>query len=161
MEAPRTSERREDRPLASGEARDTAPLRGEGRQRAIKSAVQEFANDTQGLLHHVYRTPPMLCAAPEESLDFLTAVPEDDDVGRRPVAEETAPALSKTARKRRKAAHDDLRARFQEALKKSREARLAMPKPRPRPGSAMSRPHKMTRSRIGESVMRLRRDRSP
>lgn len=45
------------------------------------------------------------------------------------MAEETAAPLSKTARKRQKVAHDDLCARFQKALKKSREARMPTSRP--------------------------------
>jgi hypothetical protein len=36
----------------------------------IQKFVHEFGNDTTGLLHFVYRTPPMLQAAPEEFLVF-------------------------------------------------------------------------------------------
>lgn len=42
--------------------------------RAVKSAVRQYGNDTAGLLHHVYRTPPMLKAAPGELLDFDTRI---------------------------------------------------------------------------------------
>lgn len=37
---------------------------------AIKSAIHAFGNNTAELLHHVYRTPPMLKAAPGEPLSF-------------------------------------------------------------------------------------------
>lgn len=36
----------------------------------LKSLVKEYANFTAELLHHVYTTPPMLKAAPGETLDF-------------------------------------------------------------------------------------------
>jgi len=36
----------------------------------VKWAVRQFGADTQDLLHHVYRTEPMLRAAPEDLLDF-------------------------------------------------------------------------------------------
>jgi len=43
---------------------------------AMRRAVREFGADTPGLLHHVYRTRPMLHAAPLDMLDFSRAVPE-------------------------------------------------------------------------------------
>jgi len=98
---------------------------------AVRSAVHDFANDTSGLLHHVYRTPPMLRAAPEERLDFTTVVPEDDEPVPAKTEETPQPPLSKTARKRRKQAHNALRVRFQEALRKSRRTRPSKVKPRP------------------------------
>jgi hypothetical protein len=37
---------------------------------AVRNAVHEFGSDTASLLRHVYLTPPMLRAAPEDRLDF-------------------------------------------------------------------------------------------
>ena len=93
---------------------------------AVRTAVREFANDTSALLHRVYRTPPMLRAAPGESLDFSTGA-ETSEV---PVTE-PQPSLSESEQMRRKAAHDALRDRFQEALAKRRRERAARKKPRP------------------------------
>ena len=42
----------------------------------LKADVRQFGQDTQGLLHYVYRTEPMLSAAPNELLDF-TVVTQD------------------------------------------------------------------------------------
>lgn len=36
----------------------------------LKKTIREFGKDTPELLHHVYRTRPMVCAAPDEYLDF-------------------------------------------------------------------------------------------
>ncbi len=47
-------------------------------QLAIKRTVRLFGNDTSSLLHYVYGTPPMLHAAPNDLLDFATAVPRKD-----------------------------------------------------------------------------------
>lgn len=41
---------------------------------AVQKYVREFGNDTYGLLDFVYKTEPMLRAAPEELLDFRHAV---------------------------------------------------------------------------------------
>jgi hypothetical protein len=49
--------------------------------RAIGLAVKAYHNDTHALLQHVYRTPPMLAAAPREVLTFQRkegAVPSKD-----------------------------------------------------------------------------------
>jgi len=40
---------------------------------AVRRAVASFGSDTSGLLHYVYRTAPMLRAAPNDSLDFALA----------------------------------------------------------------------------------------
>ena len=37
---------------------------------AIQSSVHQFGSDTEGLLHFVYKTAPMLQASPGETLDF-------------------------------------------------------------------------------------------
>lgn len=41
----------------------------------VDSSVHKFKKDTSSLLEHVYRTEPMLKAAPGEFLDFTSAVP--------------------------------------------------------------------------------------
>lgn len=41
----------------------------------LKRDIHKYGKDTPGLLDHVYRTPPMLNAAPMELLDFRTAIP--------------------------------------------------------------------------------------
>jgi hypothetical protein len=61
---------------------------------AICRSVREFGHDTSSLLHFVYQTPPMLHAAPGESLVFPTKAHV-----RVPAA--TAPPLSVKALKRR------------------------------------------------------------
>lgn len=41
----------------------------------VKRAIREFGNDTYALLHHVYKTPPMLRAAPGDGLSFAPDEP--------------------------------------------------------------------------------------
>lgn len=41
--------------------------------RAVRQAVHEYHNDTTALLHHVYRTAPMLNAAPGEILELASS----------------------------------------------------------------------------------------
>lgn len=45
---------------------------------SVQQYVQKFGNDTYGLLDFVYKTMPMLNAAPEEVLDFITAANIDE-----------------------------------------------------------------------------------
>ncbi len=67
--------------------------------RAIKIGVHEHHNDTSSLLHHVYRTAPMLAAAPGEELAFHARV-EDD---RQAIASQPdLPEISKTQLKKLK-----------------------------------------------------------
>jgi hypothetical protein len=91
--------------------------------RAVKLVVKDLGNDTYGLLHHVYSTLPMRKAAPEEPLDFSMATAEPEELTLPPEGEPPQEQLSKTARKRRQQAHDALRLRFQETLKKRRQRR--------------------------------------
>ena len=49
-------------------------------QSTLSRAIHEFGSDTASLLRHVYRSAPMVNAAPEEVLDFATAVRETREV---------------------------------------------------------------------------------
>jgi len=46
---------------------------------ALKGLIHEFGDDTTSLLHHVYRTRPMLEAAPGEFLSFKIETFEEED----------------------------------------------------------------------------------
>jgi hypothetical protein len=46
---------------------------------ALKGLIHKFGDDTTSLLHHVYRTPPMLGAAPGEPLSFKSKTFEEED----------------------------------------------------------------------------------
>ena len=54
---------------------------------AIKFAIRDFGQDTQALLDYVYKTKPMLKAAPGESLDFKVAIwtPRPETVAEGPI----------------------------------------------------------------------------
>jgi len=96
----------------------------------VSRAVREFGNDTQRLLSFVYRTRPMLRAAPGENLDFYAVVAEVvPQPGR--VAEPEA-QYTKKAEKRRKTALDELRSRIQQRLRErlGRVTVAANPAPR-------------------------------
>lgn len=48
----------------------------------LKLEVHRFGKDTRSLLDHVYKTAPMLQAAPDETLDFSVAVKQEPRVDR-------------------------------------------------------------------------------
>jgi hypothetical protein len=102
---------------------------------AVKKAVHEYGSDTYMLLHEVYRTPPMLHAAPEEELDFKWAIPacrgDLDNVKDELMTSPThAQPLSKKARQRRIA---ELRERVQKKLHDSIDnSKLVSADPPPR-----------------------------
>lgn len=58
--------------------------------RAVRMSVKAYKNDTYSLLHHVYRTGPMLSAAPGEVLVFQPKAEPD-----RHAAEPELPSISK------------------------------------------------------------------
>lgn len=99
--------------------------------RAIRNAVHKFGDDTNSLLHHVYKTAPMLRAAPGEPLDFRfagTVVAEP--IPAYNAAPQAAP-LSTKEKKRRKEAIASLRAKIQERLRMPKGPELVAP-PAPR-----------------------------
>ena len=94
--------------------------------RSVAGAVRAFGSDTSALLHHVYRTPPMLRARPGDHLGLCSGVEGVE-------TEEPAPAepfpeikLSKTRVKK-------MREEVQRRLARKRETqRAVVPQPAPR-----------------------------
>ncbi len=78
---------------------------------AVRNAVQRYGHDTYGLLHHVYATEPMVCAAPGEILDF-TIVRQQRPRSTPP----EPPQLSIKKKKKRKERMAELRQRLNAAL---------------------------------------------
>jgi hypothetical protein len=100
--------------------------------RALRKAVHEFGDDTTSLLHYVYRTPPMLAAAPGEPLGFDLPSPEEEEdsvetepMSIEPSVREAKPMepLSKKTKERRKAAIKSLRERIEARLAEKRAER--------------------------------------
>jgi hypothetical protein len=79
--------------------------------RPLQRALKEFGTATNDLLHFVYRTPPMLHAAPREALDFTTVVPRD--INHAELPGETPP-LTEKQRKRRAERLREIRAKAAE-----------------------------------------------
>jgi hypothetical protein len=96
---------------------------------AIKRAIRQFGSDTPSLLHEVYRTRPMLHAAPGDILRFepveRVAEPQVD------AYESPSPAVPKQMRAH-KAALRALRERVQRSLASPRTAETISPSPPPR-----------------------------
>jgi hypothetical protein len=100
-------------------------------RRRVRKAVKDFGKDTQALLDAVYRTRPMLRAAPGEPLRFDDLnTPEYADRVSEPQPDHQP--LSRKAEKRRADAIAALRTRIQERLRERREGRVAPPQPPPR-----------------------------
>ena len=78
---------------------------------AIKKTIHDFGNDTAELLHYVYRTRPMVQAAPGEYLSFVFSE-EEEDISKNEELESSEaekPHLSVRQKKLRKAAIEKLR----------------------------------------------------
>jgi hypothetical protein len=103
--------------------------------RAIRHAIRRFGSDTSELLHYVYTTPPMLRAAPGETLEFANDPDkENEESVIAPTAEHettqsgggaTVEAIpkSKTRKKRElEALRERVRMRLQEAKQQKRPA---------------------------------------
>ncbi|WP_457571500.1 hypothetical protein [Desulfovulcanus sp.] len=96
----------------------------------IKRGIRKFGADTQGLLDYVYKTEPMLKAAPEELLSFEglseEKLPIDDSAGSEEI-------LSAKAKKKRKQKIEALRKKFKERLTQKRASKkLVTPPTSPR-----------------------------
>ncbi|MDZ7758873.1 MAG: hypothetical protein U5L00_01265 [Desulfovermiculus sp.] len=99
---------------------------------AIKYAVHKYGRDTEALLHDVYKTKPMLYAAPKEHLDFTKAVTEPFSNNGEP--EKNEKELSIRQQKKRKAELNSIKEGFQAKLaeKKKRRERKRSVQPSPR-----------------------------
>ncbi len=96
--------------------------------RRVRLAVKTHGRDTASLLDYVYRTRPMLKAAPREELDF-SAQARSNPVSHEP----SRPSLTHKEKKRRKQKLFDLRSRFRaRAHERRRESRLVSPPTSPR-----------------------------
>ncbi|MBU0992139.1 MAG: hypothetical protein KJ737_06560 [Proteobacteria bacterium] len=92
---------------------------------AIQKFVLKFGSDTRGLLDYVYKTEPMLRAAPEDVLDFsAVAIPT------KKIEEETAKQeLTERQKKKKKEAWEDLKKRFQEKMQNRPKKKRIKPPP--------------------------------
>lgn len=112
---------------------------------AIRRTVREFGTDTVGLLHHVYKTPPMLRAAPGESLDFHPLPPDEAVPGEKKTVTEPLPSLSKTKLKK-------LRERVEKKLAEPSPGRWVEPSPPPRFDEIFERGSEWLDSLAGEPI---------
>ncbi len=97
---------------------------------AIKHGIRKFGSDTQGLLDYVYKTKPMLKAAPEEFLSF-ESVSENKLTNDN--SDESEACLSAKAKKKREEKIKALRKKFKEKLAQKRDSKkLVSPTTKPR-----------------------------
>jgi hypothetical protein len=94
--------------------------------REVRSVVRQYGNDTAGLLHFVYRTPPMLSAAPGETLDLLGAETREPETSAGEWTGAPLPEISKTRVKKLQAL---VKERQEE---RRRRVKLVPPEPSPR-----------------------------
>jgi hypothetical protein len=101
--------------------------------RAIRRAVHEFGNDTSSLLHYIYNTAPMRCAAPNEHLSFVAVkeTPATYEI-KKEVIDETTPTLSTKGKKIRKERLELLKEKINKKLQERRLQRTVSPIPAPR-----------------------------
>jgi len=94
----------------------------------IKQGIRKFGADTQGLLDYVYKTKPMLKAAPEEFLSF-----EDLSEEKLPTdgADESEEILSAKAKKRRKQKIKAPREKFRKRLAQKKASKKLVTPPTP------------------------------
>lgn len=95
---------------------------------AVQRYVRQFGNDTAALLDYVYKTRPMLNAAPEEPLDFslvYSSPDESDEV----VSESEVPSPSARQLKKRKAKLKALKERINQKLNKEVGKYRSRPRP--------------------------------
>ena len=116
----------------------------------MNRSVREFGNDTQSLLGFVYRTRPMLRAAPGENLDFNAVVAE---VGPQPgrVGEPEA-QYTKKAEKRRRVALEELRSRIQQRLRERLGRVTVAANPAPRYDEVSRRANASSEDIAGEAL---------
>ncbi len=109
------------------EVYNTLPLEISG---IIKKAVKQYGKDTAELLHYIYRTRPMICAAPGEELCF-----DFEDEKQEWIEEETEEAekLSVKRKRLKKEAVENLKNEMASRLEKSlkeKQARKEYTQPR-------------------------------
>ena len=91
----------------------------------LARAVQEHGADTADLLRHVYLTPPMLAARPNDVLDFTSAI----ELGEPPA--QSVPRIRRTRaeKRRRTAAFEAGRTKIQHLIAKRRSVRAVLDPP--------------------------------
>ncbi|MGA3085722.1 MAG: hypothetical protein ABSE95_13150 [Thermodesulfobacteriota bacterium] len=98
----------------------------------VKRLIHLFGDDTTSLLHHVYRTRPMLEAAPEEFLTFKVETLEEESQSEvLSKASDVMTLYQTSSKKKRKADMNNLKEKIQAKLteKKLQKQQIVMSKP--------------------------------
>lgn len=91
----------------------------------IGKFVHQFGSDTKGLLHYIYKTPPMVTAAPGEILDFSKILSEIRTEA--PVETDDTCKLSARQMKKRKEALRNIKSGLRAMLDKRKRERISRP----------------------------------
>jgi hypothetical protein len=118
----------------------------------ITSAIQQHGTDTADLLRHVYLTPPMLNARPNELLDFRSAVRRHEE---RDALSPESPRLGVKARKRRAELIEQARAEIRRRLSVTSSKRVP-PTPAPRYDDVFFKGTAWLEAIAGEPISALR-----
>ena len=94
----------------------------------LKKLIHKFGKDTPALLEHVYRTSPMLKAAPYEALDFTP----DEDLQISEAPTETVSFMDSLTPKKRKIFNQKKKLLRERLGKNRRSSQLMNPAPAPR-----------------------------
>ena len=118
---------------------------------SLKKAIKEFGKDTAELLHYVYRTRPMICAAPGEHLSFE---PKKEIEKKKEIEDQPEPEKLSVKRKRmKKEAIEKLKkemtVRLDRTLTKKKEKRQSTP---PRYDEVYSEGVKWVESLAGDPI---------
>ncbi len=113
----------------------------------VKSAVRKYAADTYTLLHYVYKTHPMLNAAPNEKLVFL---PVERMVKKKAKVE--AKEITKRQQKQQKQRRDRLHSFVQKQLAKQKQQSVSK-QPAPRYDEVFAAGHEMLDNIAGSSIV--------
>jgi len=95
---------------------------------SVESSIQKHGSCTESLLDDVYKTPPMLQAAPEETLDFTIIQDKTDNST---INEENCINITDRQKKKRKLLIKDIKRKFQERLKNNKLKTKRVPPPEP------------------------------
>ncbi|MBI2840461.1 MAG: hypothetical protein HYX75_19250 [Acidobacteria bacterium] len=98
----------------------------------IRSCLREFSNDTHSLLHHVYRTWPMLIAAPGDLLSFAPPAESDVQVVAESGGQEDGSEMTSREKRLRRDRLAVLRGKIRERLEETVARSTSPPTPPPR-----------------------------
>lgn len=117
----------------------------------VKRSIHDHGSDTADLLDHVYKTRPMLHAAPGDDLDFTTDAHESQQHSRTDSSH--ASSLTDRQKKKRREKLQELRRRIQQTLANPPSQRvLVKPKTEPRYDEVFAELNRWTDADAGDEI---------